>query len=118
MAYVDGYVLPVPKKKLAAYKRMAQLGAKVWKEHGALEYFECVGDDLKVKFGMPFPKMMKPKAGETVVFSFVVYKSKAHRNQVNKKVMSDPRLCSMNPAEMPFDCKRMVWGGFKVLVSA
>jgi uncharacterized protein YbaA (DUF1428 family) len=114
--YVDGYVLPVPKKNLAAYKRLAKLGAKVWMKHGALEYAECVGDDLKPK-GMPgFPSIVKPKAGETVVFAYVVFKSRAHRDAVNKKVMKDPALAAMMGEKMPFDFKRMVYGGFKVLV--
>jgi uncharacterized protein YbaA (DUF1428 family) len=115
MAYVDGFVLPVPKKNLKAYTRMAQLGGKVWKEHGALEYFECVGDDLDVKMGLPFTKAFKPKPGETVVFSWIVYKSRAHRDKVNAKVMKDPRMAKA-PQPMPFDFKRMVYGGFKVIV--
>jgi uncharacterized protein YbaA (DUF1428 family) len=119
MKYVDGFVLAVPKKNLQAYRRMAQKGAKIWREHGALEYRECVGDDLAVKFGVPFPKQMKVKPGETVVFSWIVYKSRAHRDHVNAKVMSDPRLAQMcDPKNMPFDCKRMVYGGFKVIVGS
>lgn len=119
MPYVDGFVLPVPKKNLPAYRRMARKGAKIWREHGALEYRECVGDDLNVKFGVPFPKMVKVKAGETVVFAWIVYKSRAHRDAVNAKVMQDPRLCGMmDPKDMPFDCKRMVYGGFKIIVSS
>lgn len=115
--YVDGFVIPITKSKLAAYKRMATVGAKVWMDHGALEYRECVGDDMAVKFGLPFPKMAKTKAGETVVFSWIVYKSKAHRNAVNAKVMKDPRLAKMMlPDGMPFDVKKMAYGGFKVLV--
>jgi uncharacterized protein YbaA (DUF1428 family) len=116
MAYVDGFVIPVPKRKLPDYRRMAQLGAKIWKEHGALEYYECVGDDLDVPMGMSFRKLGKLKAGETVVFSWIVYRSKAHRDRVNKKVMTDPRMKDMN-MPMPFDIKRMAYGGFKVLVS-
>jgi uncharacterized protein YbaA (DUF1428 family) len=119
MPYVDGFVLAVPKKNLPAYKRLAQKASKVWREHGALEYRECVGDDLDVKFGVPFPKLVKPRAGETVVFSWIVYKSRAHRDRVNAKVMADPRLTDMcDPKKLPFDCKRMVYGGFKVLVEA
>jgi len=119
MQYVDGFVLPVPTKNLAAYKRLSAKAGKVWREHGALDYKECVGDDLKVKVGMPFPKMVKPKSGETVVFSYIVYKSRKHRDAVNAKVMADPRIADMcNPKSMPFDCKRMVYGGFKVLVDA
>lgn len=116
MSYVDGYVLPVPKNKLQAYRKIAQKAGKIWREHGALEYRECAGDDLNVKFGIPFPKQMKTKPGETVVFSWVIFKSKAHRNKVNAKVMKDPRLAEMCPETMPFDCKRMAYGGFKVLV--
>ena len=115
MRYVDGYVLPVPKKKLKAYLRMAQLGKKVWRKHGALDYKECVGDDLKPKWGSPFSRMMKLKPGETVVFSYIVFKSRAHRDRVNAMVMKD--MASMGaPMDMPFDVKRMVYGGFKVSV--
>lgn len=115
--YVDGFVLCVPKKNMAAYKRMATGGKKVWMDHGALQYLECVGDDLATTFGLPFPKMAKAKAGETVVFSFIVYKSRKHRDAVNAKVMSDPRLAAMmKNQKMPFDMKRMSYGGFKVLV--
>jgi uncharacterized protein YbaA (DUF1428 family) len=117
--YVDGFVLPVPKKKIAAYRRMAQKASKIWKEHGALEYRECVGDDLNVKMGLPFPKGIKAKLGETVVFAWVVYKSRAHRDSVNKKIMKDPRIANMcDPMNMPFDCKRMIYGGFKTIVEA
>lgn len=117
MKYVDGFVLVVPKKNLKAYAEMAALGGKVWMEHGALEYRECVGEDLKVKFGVPFPKVVKAKAGETVVFSWIVYKSRKHRDQVNAKVMKDPRLgAMMKDKEMPFDVKRMAYGGFETLV--
>jgi len=119
MSYVDGFVLVVPKKKLAIYKSMARKAGKVWREHGALDYRECVGDDLKVKFGMPFTRLAKTKAGETVVFSYIVYKSRAHRDKVNAKVMADKRLKAPNmPKEMPFDMKRMAYGGFKTLVAA
>ncbi|MFN2399471.1 MAG: DUF1428 domain-containing protein [Gemmatimonadaceae bacterium] len=118
MQYVDGYVLPVPKKKLQAYRRMAQMGAKLWKDHGALEYRECAGDDLKSKWGVPFPRMIKLKPGETVIFSWIVFKSRAHRDRVNAKVMKDPRMADMDPNAMPFDPKRMVYGGFKVLVDS
>jgi uncharacterized protein YbaA (DUF1428 family) len=118
MAYVDGFVIPLPRKNLASYRRMARLGARIWKEYGALEYYECVGDDLAAKWGMGFRRLAKLKPGETVVFSWIVYKSRAHRDRVNAKVMKDPR---MNAEEMrkatPFDVKRMVYGGFKVLVS-
>lgn len=117
MKYVDGFVLPVPVKNLQAYRRMAQKAAKVWREHGALECRECAGEDLAVKFGVRFPRMMKVKRGETVVFSWIVFKSRAHRDAVNARVMKDPRLARMmDPKAMPFDCKRMVYGGFRVLV--
>ena len=119
MRYVDGFVLPVPKKNLPAYRRMAQLGGKIWREHGALEYRECVGDDLKTKMGIAFPRLAKVKSGETVCFSWIVYKSRAHRDKVNAKVMADPRLMKIcDPKDMPFDCKRMAYGGFQVLVAA
>jgi uncharacterized protein YbaA (DUF1428 family) len=115
--YVDGFVLPVPKKNLAAYRRMATKASKIWKELGALDYRECVGDDLDVKMGLPFPKAIKTKSGETVVFSYIVYKSRAHRDAVNKKIMTDPRIAEMcDPGNMPFDCKRMIYGGFKTIV--
>jgi uncharacterized protein YbaA (DUF1428 family) len=117
MRYVDGYVLPVPKKKLQAYRHMAQKAGRIWRGHGALEFRECVGDDLKVKWGAPFPRVVRLKPGETVMFSWIVFKSRAHRDRVNGKVMRDPRLASMMDAKsMPFDMKRMVYGGFKVLV--
>jgi uncharacterized protein YbaA (DUF1428 family) len=118
MPYVDGYVLPVPKKNVQAYRRIAQKAGKIWREHGALEYRECVGEDLDVKMGMPFPRLMEVKPGETVVFAWVVFKSRAHRDRVNAKVMKDPRLADMDPKSMPFDVKRMVYGGFDVLVEA
>jgi len=119
MRYVDGYVLPVPKKNLQAYRHMAEKGAKIWREHGALEFRECVGEDLNTKWGVHFPRMIKVKRGETVVFSWIVFKSRAHRDGVNAKVMKDPRLAKMmDPKSMPFDHKRMVYGGFKVLVDA
>jgi uncharacterized protein YbaA (DUF1428 family) len=114
--YVDGYVLPVPKKKLDAYRRIAAKAGKVWREHGALEYLECVGDDLNIKGVVSFTKLVKPKPGETVVFSFVVFKSRAHRDRVNAKVMKDPRLANMAPDAMPFDMKRMTYSGFKAIV--
>jgi uncharacterized protein YbaA (DUF1428 family) len=117
MAYVDGYVLPVPKKNLQAYRRMAQKAGKIWREHGALEFRECVGDDLNVKMGVPFPRMIKLKPGETVVFSWIRFKSRAHRDRANAKVMKDPRIASMMDTKaLPFDAKRMLYGGFKVLV--
>jgi uncharacterized protein YbaA (DUF1428 family) len=115
--YVDGFVMVLPKKNIDAYRRMAQLGAKVWREHGALEYRECIGEDLNIKMGLPFPKLTKLKAGETVVFSWIVYKSRTHRDRVNAKVMKDPRLVEdMKNVEMPFDMKKMAYGGFEILV--
>ena len=117
MRYVDGYLLPVPKKNLKAYVRMAQLGKKMWLKHGALDYKECVGDDLEPKWGTPFPHVLKLKAGETAVFSYIVFKSRAHRDRVNAKVIKDMSSQAM-PKEMPFDVKRMVYGGFKVLVGS
>lgn len=119
MNYVDGHVLPVPTESLPAYRRIAQKASRIWREHGALEYRECVGDDLAVGWGIPFPKQMKLKPGETVVFAYVVFKSRAHRDRVNAKVMKDPRLAaSCDPKNMPFDCRRMVYGGFKTIVAA
>jgi uncharacterized protein YbaA (DUF1428 family) len=117
--YVDGFLLAVPRKKLDAYRQIARKAGRVWREHGAVEYRECVGDDLKVKMGVPFTRLAKVKAGETVVFSWIVYKSRAHRDRVNAKVMKDPRLASMmDPKAMPFDMKRMAYGGFRILVDA
>ena len=117
MAYIDGFVVPVPKKKLEAYARIARTAGKVWREHGALAYLEAVADDVKAGKHTSFPQSVKLKPGETVVFSYIVYKSRAHRDRVNAKVMKDPRLKPMmDPKAMPFDGKRMFWGGFKVLV--
>ena len=119
MNYVDGYVLPVPKKKLQTYRRMAQKAGKICREHGALEYRECAGDDLAVKLGVPFTKQMKAKPGETIVFAWIVFKSRAHRDSVNARVMDDPRIAKMcDPKNMPFDSKRMAYGGFKTMVEA
>ncbi len=115
MSYVDGFVLAVPAKKIDVYKKMAKKAAKIWMEHGAVEYKECIGDDMTAKGMFPFPKMISAKKGEVVVFAFIVYKSRAHRDKVNKKVMSDPRLMC-DPADMPFDCKNMAYGGFKTIV--
>ena len=117
MQYVDGYVLPVPKRKLKAYIRMARMGEKMWRKHGALDYKECVGDDLKSKWGSTFSRMMKLKPGETVVFSYIVFKSRAHRDRVNAKVMKEMAKADV-PEDMPFEVKRMVYGGFKVSVGA
>lgn len=117
MRYVDGFVAPVPKKNLQAYRSMARKAGKVWKEYGALEYIECVADDVKPGKRTSFPQAVKLKADEVVVFSWIVYKSRAHRDRVNKQVMKDPRLASMmDPKTMPFDGKRMFYGGFKTLV--
>ena len=119
MAYVDGFVLPVPKKKLSAYRRMARKASRVWIDHGALAYRECAGDDIQVKMGLPFSKLAKLKPGETVVFAWISYKSRAHRDRVNAKVMKDKRMNEMcDPNDMPFDFKRMAYGGFKVIVAA
>lgn len=118
-AYADGFVIPVPKKNLPQYRRMAAKAAKIWREHGALDYKECVGDDLAVQGIMPFPKGIGAKPSEVIVFSWITYKSRAHRNKVNKLVMADPRLAKMcDPKKAPFDCTRMLYGGFKVMVSA
>jgi uncharacterized protein YbaA (DUF1428 family) len=114
MSYVDGFVALVPTENVAAYKRMSRQAGKIWREHGALDYAEFVGDDLDVPFGRPFPKLARPKPGETVVFAFIRYKSRAHRDKVNAKVMADSRLKA--PKSMPFDAKRMSFGGFKGLV--
>ncbi|MEX5216079.1 MAG: DUF1428 domain-containing protein [Nitrospiraceae bacterium] len=117
--YVDGFLLPIPKKNLSAYRRMARKAGKIWREHGALDYKECAGDDLNTKMGVPFPKSAKAKPGETVVFAYILYKSRAHRDRVNARVMKDPRIAGMCDANsMPFDAKRMVYGGFTVLVDA
>ena len=117
--YVDGFVIPVPKRKIAEYRRMAQIGCKVWMRHGALDYRECMGDDLKVKCGPGFPRGIKLKPGETVVFSYIVYKSRAHRDKVNAAVMKDPELCAeIDINKMPFDWKRMLFGGFETLVGS
>ena len=108
----------MPKKNLNIYRNIAQKAGKIWKEHGALEYRECVGEDLKAPWGVPFTKISKTKPGETVVFSWIVFKSRAHRDKVNAKVMKDKRLAEMmDTSKMPFDCKRMTYGGFKVLVA-
>ena len=117
MSYVDGYVLPVPKKNLRAYARMARKAGKIWREHGAIEFRECVADDVKPGKYTSFPQSVKLKPGETVIFSWIVFKSRAHRDSVNSKVMKDPRLADMmNPKALPFDGNRMFWGGFKILV--
>jgi uncharacterized protein YbaA (DUF1428 family) len=121
MAYVDGFLLPVPKKNLAAYARMSKKAGKIWREHGAIEYKECAGDDLGVKKGMgvDFRRLMRLKPGEVPVFAFIVYKSRAHRDRVNAKVMADQRIQGMmGETSMPFDVKKMAYGGFRVIVDA
>ena len=118
MPYVDGFLLPVPKRNLKLYRRIAQQAGKIWRQHGALEFRECVGDDLKPKMGMPFPRTVRLKPSETVVFSWIVFKSRTHRDRVNAQVMKDPRMAKMmEKGPMPFDEKRMAYGGFKVLVN-
>ena len=114
--YVDGFVLPVPKKNAAAYRRIARKAGKIWREHGALAYYECMGEDVKPGKLTSFPQSVKLKPGEAVWFSWIVYKSRKHRDQVNAKVMKDPRLAGMGPDKMPFDAKRMIYGGFQVEV--
>jgi uncharacterized protein YbaA (DUF1428 family) len=117
MAFVDGFVFPLARKNVDAYLRIARKAGRVWKEHGALEYKECIGEDLKVTTGLPFTRVARAKSNETVVFSWILYKSRTHRDRVNRKVMKDPRLASMmDPKSMPFDIKRMVYGGFRVRV--
>lgn len=117
MRYVDGFVIAMPKKNLGVYKKMAKAASKVWMEHGALQYVECVGEDMAPSFGVAFPKLAKCKPGETVVFSWIAYRSRAHRDRVNAKVMKDPRITAMcDPKKMPFDMKRMSYGGFESLV--
>jgi uncharacterized protein YbaA (DUF1428 family) len=114
--YVDGFVVPVAKDKLPAYRRMAQKAARIWREFGALDYKECV--DLEVKTGLPFPRGIRTKPGETVVFSYIVYRSRAQRDKVNTRIMKDPRIASLcDPKDLPFDCKRMLYGGFKTIAT-
>jgi uncharacterized protein YbaA (DUF1428 family) len=115
-SYVDGFVLPVPKKKVEAYRKIARRAGKIWMEHGALEYRECIADDVKPGKYTSFPQSVKLKPDEVVWFSWIVYKSRRHRDQVNAKVMNDPRLAKMAPDSMPFDGKRMIYGGFKAMV--
>jgi uncharacterized protein YbaA (DUF1428 family) len=116
MAYVDGFVVPVPKAQLNAYKALARKAGKIWKEYGALDYHECVADDVTVGKRTSFPRSVKLQGDEVVVFSYITYKSRRDRDRINKAVMADPRLASMDPKTMPFDAKRMFWGGFKTLV--
>lgn len=116
MAYIDGFIVPVPKKNVAAYRKLSTKAGKIWKEYGALDYWECVGDDVPPGKVTSFPRSVKLKANETVVFSWIIYKSRKDRDRINKKVMADPRLSGMAPDTMPFDAKRMIFGGFKQLV--
>jgi uncharacterized protein YbaA (DUF1428 family) len=115
--YVDGFILPIPRKKLAAYKKLAKLASKVWLEHGAIDYVECIADDVKPGKVTSFPQAVKLKKGEVVFFSWATYKNRAHRDKVMKKVMVDPRLSEMSPENMPFDGRRMFWGGFKPVIN-
>ena len=118
MAYVDGFLTPVPKRKLAEYQRMSRLMGKVWREHGALEFRECAADDVKWGKRTSFPRAVKQKPAETVCFAYIVYKSRAHRDRVNARAMKDKRVAGMmDPKALPFDAKRMIFGGFKPLVS-
>ena len=117
MSYVDGYVLPIPKDKIAEYEKMAKLAGQIWVEHGALEYRECVGDDLDIKELVPFPTLVQAKPDETVVFAWIVFESKEKRDEINAKVMADPRLSCMGPENSPFDHKRMACGGFRTFVA-
>ena len=116
MSYVDGFVVPVPKKNVQAYSKISRKCGKVWMEYGALEYIECVGDDVPPGKITSFPMSVKLKKDEVVVFSWILYKSRKHRDAVNKKVMADPRIAAMGPDKMPFDAKRMIYGGFKPIV--
>ena len=118
MSYIDGFVVPVPESNLKSYRAMAQKAGKIWREHGALHYVEAIGDDLDVQFGVSFKKVIKPKPGETILFSFIIFKSRADRDKVNARVMKDPRMNKLieSGADMPFDVKRMCYGGFKSLI--
>ena len=116
MSYVDGFLLPVPTRNLAAYRRMARTAGEIWREYGALQYVECVADDVQPGKQTSFPQSVKLKRGETVVFSWIFYKSRAHRDRVNAKVMKDPRIAGMDMQHAPFDGMRMFWGGFKVML--
>jgi uncharacterized protein YbaA (DUF1428 family) len=117
--YFDGFVIPIPTRNLAAYRRMARKAGRIWRDHGALEFKECVGEDLNVKYGPGFRQGIKSQRGETVLFSFIGYKSRAHRDRVNARVMQDPRMNALGDVQaMPFDMNRMIYGGFKVIASA
>jgi uncharacterized protein YbaA (DUF1428 family) len=116
--YVDGFVLPVPKANVEAYRKMASDAGEIWREYGALEFVECIAEDVKPGKLTSFPQSVKLEPDETVVFSWIVYESRAHRDEINEKVMKDPRIANMDPKSMPFDGKRMIFGGFEVLVRA
>ena len=116
MSYVDGYILPVPKRSVRAYRRMAEMGRKMWTKHGALDYKECVGDDLAPTFAKPFTRLLKLKPNETAVFAYIVFKSRTHRDQVNKKFMKEMNDMGGSPKDMQIDMNRMVYGGFNTLV--
>jgi uncharacterized protein YbaA (DUF1428 family) len=116
MAYVDGFIVAVPKKNLAKYRKLARLAGKVWRGHGALAYTECIADDVPMGKITSFPRSVKQKPNETVVFAWITYKSRADRDRINKKVMADPRLSGMDMKKMPFDAKRMIYGGFKTMI--
>jgi uncharacterized protein YbaA (DUF1428 family) len=116
MSYVDGFVVPVPKRKLPAYRRLARKGGRVWMKHGALSYHECVADDVKKGKVTSFPKSVRLKRDETVIFAWIAYKSRRHRDQVNARVMKDPMMKDFDPKTLPFDGRRMFWGGFKPLI--
>lgn len=118
MAYVDGFLLSVPKSKVEAYRAIAQKASQVWKEHGALDYRECVGEDVRPQFGRSFEDAAQCDAGDAVIFAYIVYRSRAHRDEVNAKVMKDERICNMSPDDMPFDCSKMFYGGFETLVGS
>ncbi|MBN8746858.1 Uncharacterised protein [Xylophilus ampelinus] len=118
MSYVDGFVVPVPKDKVEAYRQLATTAGQVWREHGALEYRECIADDVQVGELTSFPRSVQLKDDEVVVFAWITYESRQHRDFVNAKVMADPRIAGMDTAGMPFDSKRMIWGGFRTLVQA
>lgn len=115
--YVDGYVVPVPKQNVEAYRQLAEESGKIWREYGALEFVECIADDMKLGEVTSFPRAVKMEPGETVVFSWIVFESREHRDRVNEQVMNDPRIAGMDHSAMPFDGKRMFWGGFELLVS-
>ena len=118
MSYVDGFVVPVPKGKVEAYRQLATTAGQVWREHGALEYRECIADDVQVGELTSFPRSVQLKDDEVVVFAWITYESRQHRDVVNAKVMADPRIAGMDTEDMPFDSKRMIWGGFETLVQA